>query len=150
MSSPTAKDLAEAGVSTGARDDVEYWRSLARGAGERLKIAEEQSKSLRMAADEARARVTKYKGRLEGAQARVNELQSTLIEVSAERDSLRSKLSSTTTVSSAKLARQEELKRWLFEYRESLLNGPIFEMFAEMCREAEDVDASASADGDKR
>lgn len=107
-----------------AQQDVAYWRDLAQQTAERLKIADTQNKDLRQAADEARARVTKYKGRLENAQERVNDLQTKLITVSAERDALRSQLAS-----------QDVLKRKVYEYRQSLQEGPIWEIFAELCRD---------------
>lgn len=101
--------------------DLAYWRALAVQAGERLQIAETQLKDLRMAADDARARMTKYKGRLDSAQQRVNELQAQIIAVSAERDALQERV-----------ARQDVIKRKVHEYRQSLLDGPLWELFAEL------------------
>jgi chromosome segregation ATPase len=115
--------------------DTEYWRKLATDAGERLKIAETQGKDLRMAADEARQRMQKYKVRLEGAQERVNELQSALIEVSAQRDALQETLAKQESAVAERLAQQETVKRKVYEFRESILSGPIWEVFAEFCRD---------------
>lgn len=104
--------------------DVDYWRKLAVQNGERLKIAEEQAKALREAADEARGRFTKYKARLEDAQARVTALQIQLTDVSVERDVLR-----------ARVARQDVLKRQIYDFRQSLVDGPIWAIFAELCND---------------
>jgi chromosome segregation ATPase len=126
-----------------ADKDLAYWRTLAVQAAERLQIAETQLKDLRMAADEARARVTKYKGRLDNANERVNELQSKLIGVSADRDALTERLGMLDADFSSRLARHEVVKRKVHEYRQSLLDGPIWELFAEFCREV----GTSPADG---
>ena len=127
--------------------DLAHWRAMAIGAGERLQIAEVQLKDLRVAADEARARMTKYKGRLDSANERINELQSKLIAVSAERDAVTERLAGTGAEFAQRLARQEIVKRKVHEFRQSILDGPLWELFAEFCRE---VDATASADGGKQ
>lgn len=101
--------------------DPDHWRKLAMQATNRLEIAEAQARDLRAAADEARARFSKYKGRLESAQARVNELQVQVVRVTAERDDARSQL-----------ARQEAIARKVHEYRQSLLDGPIWDLFTEL------------------
>jgi chromosome segregation ATPase len=126
--------------------DLAHWRALAIQAGERLQIAETQLKDLRVAADEARARMTKYKGRLDSASERINELQSKLITVSAERDAANDRLADVDNTIAQRVARQEVVKKLVHEYRQSLLDGPIWEVFAEFCRE---VDATAPADGVK-
>jgi chromosome segregation ATPase len=122
--------------TTTVEQDAAYWRQLAQETAERLKIADTQNRDVREAADEARARLMKYKQRLENAQERVNELQLKLIEVSAERDALRD-----GTVD------RERVKRLVYEYRQSLLEGPIFELFAEFCRDVapEAADEGASS-----
>lgn len=79
-------------VITAPESSVEHWRGLALSTGERLAHAETQLKDLRKAADEARARLTKSKERQDSAQARVNELQSQLVAVTAERDDLKAKV----------------------------------------------------------
>ena len=113
--------------------DAAHWRQLALETAERLKIADTQNKASCEAADEARARVTKYKQRLGSAQDRVNELQMRLIAVSAERDALRESQPDV-----------ERIKRLVYEYRSSLLTGPIWEVFAELCR---DVATRAADEG---
>ncbi len=128
--------------------DLAYWRQLAVQAGERLQIAETQLKDLRMAADDARARMTKYKGRLDNANERVNDLQAKLIAVSAERDAMHERIGNLDAAFAERLARHEEVKRRIHEYRQSLLDGPIWELFAEFCRS--DVGAVASADGSQQ
>lgn len=125
--------------------DLAYWRTLATQAAERLQIAETQLKDLRMAADEARARVTKYKGRLDNANERVNDLQAKLIVVSVERDAMVERMKSLDAEFNARLARHEVVKRKVHEYRQSLLDGPIWELFAEFCREV----GAPAADGSK-
>jgi len=115
--------------------DVVYWRKLAQDTAERLKISDTQNRDLREAADEARARVTKYKQRLENAQERVNDLQLRLIAVSAERDALRESIPDV-----------ERIRRKVYEYRQSLLEGPIWELFSELCR---DVGAKPADEGAK-
>lgn len=102
-------------------DDITHWRRMAVQAGERLSYAENQCKDLRVAADDARARFSKYKSRLDAANARVNELQSQLITVGAERDALREQV-----------AQQDVLARKVHEFRESLLHGPLWELFVEL------------------
>lgn len=112
--------------------DVAHWKKLALSNGERLRYSEEQAQSLRQAADEARARFGKYKQRLDGANARVNELQVALTDKSVEVDKLRADIDHLR----AKLARQDAVKRRVHEYRQSLLDGPIWELFAEFCNES--------------
>lgn len=96
------------------------WRKMAIEAGIRLDIAETQAKDLRIAADEARARFTKYKGRLDASQARVNELEVERIKLATENDELR-----------AQLARQAEISRKVYEFRKSILEGPLWDLFVE-------------------
>ncbi len=103
--------------------EVERWRKMAIQAGERLAYAENQLKDLRQAADEARARFTKYKGRLDSANERVNDLQSQIIAVSAERDVLK-----------AQVVDQEVVKERIWAYRQSLIDGPLFDLFGEYCK----------------
>ncbi len=103
--------------------DVHHWRQMAVAAGERLAYAENQLKDLRQAADDLRARLTKQKTRLDNANERVNDLQSQIITVSAERDALKQKL-----------AEQDVVKQKVWEYRQSLLDGPLFELFGEYCK----------------
>jgi septal ring factor EnvC (AmiA/AmiB activator) len=104
-----------------ATDTVDYWRKMAINASDRLKIAEEQAKALREAADDARARFGKYKDRLDKAQERVNHLTVDVVRLSADNEELR-----------AKLARQETLAREIHQYRQSLLEGPIWNLFTEL------------------
>jgi chromosome segregation ATPase len=127
--------------------DLAYWRTLAVQTGERLQIAETQLKDLRMAADEARARVTKYKGRLDNANERVNDLQIKLIAISAERDAANERIRMLDADFSARLANHETVKRKIHEYRQSLIDGPIWEVFSEFCR---DVGSKDPADGGTR
>lgn len=103
--------------------EVTRWRGMAVNAGERLAYAENQLRDLRAAADDARARFTKYKGRLDGANERVNVLQSQLIAVSAERDAIKDRLAS-----------QDVVKQKVWEFRQSVLDGPLFELFGEYCK----------------
>lgn len=100
---------------------LEEWRKLAVQSGERLQYAENQLKDLRAQADDLRARLTKSKTRLDSANERTNELQSQLIAVTAERDELRDRV-----------ARQDIVKRKVHEYRQSILDGPLWELFAEL------------------
>jgi chromosome segregation ATPase len=127
--------------------DLAYWRTLAVQTGERLQIAETQLKDLRMAADEARARVTKYKGRLDNANERVNDLQIKLIAISAERDAANERIQMLDAEFSSRLANHETVKRKIHEYRQSLIDGPIWEVFSEFCRE---VGSKDPADGGTR
>lgn len=101
--------------------DVEHWRRMAIDAGKRLEYAETQLKDLRVAADDARARFGKYKDRLDKANEKVNELTIQLVSVTADRDDLR-----------GQVATQEVIARKLHEYRQSLLNGPIWDLFVEL------------------
>jgi chromosome segregation ATPase len=103
--------------------EVHRWRKMAVDAGERLAYAENQLKDLRQAADDARARFSKYKSRLDGANERVNDLQAQLIAACAERDTLR-----------ARLVQQDVVKQKVWEYRQSLIDGPLFELFGEYCK----------------
>lgn len=114
-------------------DTLDHWRTLAKDTSERLQMTDKQLHDTRAAADELRARLNKQKGRLENAQERINDLQMKLIAVSAERDAMREQL-----------ADQEILKRKVYDFRESLLHGPIWEVFAELCRER--VGTAVSAD----
>lgn len=116
--------------------DAAYWRQLATDTAERLKIAEMQAKDLREAADESRSRMTKYKQRLESAQEQVTALQVRLVEVSADRDRIREAVPDV-----------ERIRRKVFEYRQSLLDGPLFELLGEFCR---DVAVETAADGGTR
>ena len=102
-------------------EELIHWRKMAIQSGERLQIAETQLKDLKQAADEARARFSKYKTRLDTAQSRINELQAEVIKVSEERDALRDQV-----------ANQAIVARKVHEYRETLLNGPLWELFAEL------------------
>lgn len=115
---------ASSALAVAPKDDLDHWRKLAVQNGERLKIAEEQAKSLREAADDARGRFTKYKNRLDDAQARVTALQIQLTDVSVERDMLR-----------VRVARQDVLKRLIYEFRQSIEEGPIWAIFAELCND---------------
>ncbi len=115
-----------------AQQSVVYWRQLAIEAQERIKILSAQLEDVRKSADDNRARMTKYKGRLENAQDTANNLQARLIAVSAERDVLRDAV-----------AKQDIVKRKVYEFRQSILEGPLWELFAEFCRE---VDPEKSAD----
>jgi DNA repair exonuclease SbcCD ATPase subunit len=101
--------------------DLDHWKKLAIQTGERLQYAENQLKDLRQAADDARARFGKYKDRLDKANERVNDLQIQLVRLTAERDDLR-----------ASVANQEVIARRVHEYRQSLLNGPLWDLFAEL------------------
>ena len=97
------------------------WKALAKSTGERLKIAEESLRETRKQADELRARATKYKTRLDNAQSQLNDAQTKIVEQATELETLRERV-----------ARQEIIKRKVHEYRESLLNGPLWELFAEL------------------
>lgn len=101
--------------------DLEHWKRMAITTSERLQYAENQLTDLRSAADDARARFGKYKERLDKANQKVNELQIQLVNITAERDDLR-----------ASIAKQELLARRVHEYRQSLLNGPLWDLFAEL------------------
>ena len=101
--------------------DLAYWRSLAIRSGERLSYAETQAADLRRAADDARARFSKYKDRLDKANERINALTTELIGVAAERDELR-----------ARLANQSRVSQAVHDYRKSLLEGPIWKLFEEL------------------
>jgi len=114
---PELSELGEVGA------DRDRWRGMAVNAGERLAYAENQLKDLRTAADDARARFTKYKSRLDAASERVNVLQSQLIAACAERDALK-----------GQLAEQAVVKQKVWEFRQSILDGPLFEVFGEYCK----------------
>lgn len=101
--------------------DLEHWRRLAVQSAERLSYAERQLKDLRAAADDARARMAKYKDRLDKANERVNDLNVALVTATADRDRLR-----------GQLATQEAVARRVHEYRQSLLNGPLWDLFVEL------------------
>jgi chromosome segregation ATPase len=120
---PPVAEIVQAPPAQDLQAEVERWRKMAIQAGERLAYAENQLKDLRQAADDARARFTKYKNRLDSANERVNDLQSQIIAVSAERDTLK-----------ARQAEQDVVKQKLWEYRQSLLDGPLFELFGEFCK----------------
>lgn len=124
---PPAAPTPAVTVTAGSKD-LEYWRTLAITTGERLSQSEgtrvaqaaqlaQRDKTL----DELRARLEKSQGRKDTAQTRINELQVQLVNVSAERDELR-----------AALASQEALRRKVYEYRQSLLEGPLWELFVEL------------------
>lgn len=72
--------------------DVDHWRRLAIQTGERLQYAETQLVDLRKTADELRARMTKANERRENAQAKANELQVQVVNLTAERDRLQAEL----------------------------------------------------------
>lgn len=101
--------------------DLDHWKKLAITTGERLQYAENQLNDLRQAADEARARFSKYKERLDRANQRVNELQIDLVKITAERDDLRSQV-----------AKQEKVSQLVHQYRQSLLEGPLWDLFTEL------------------
>lgn len=101
-----------------ASDDVEYWRKLAIQTGERLAIAEEQAKALRDAADEARSRFSKYKGRLDSAQARNNELQVQVVMLSADNEKLQAELAAVREEMRSKLVDQATFQRKVYEVRQ--------------------------------
>lgn len=132
MVQPAPEPLPDA--SQALQADRDRWRQMAVQAGERLAYAENQLKDLRQAADDARARFSKYKGRLDSANERINDLQAQLIAVHAERDALKAQLATEQDAQKAKLADQDVVKRKVWEYRESLLNGPLFELFGEYCK----------------
>lgn len=100
--------------------DLAYWRKLAVEARHRIEILETSAKDLRTAADDARARFSKYKGRLDNAQARINVLEAERIKLAEERDELR-----------AQLAKQADIARKIYEFRQSILEGPIWDLFVE-------------------
>jgi septal ring factor EnvC (AmiA/AmiB activator) len=118
---PPAPRLVSVTKPAATAPDVDHWKRLAIQTGERLQYAENQLGDLRTAADDARARFSKYKERLDKANQRVNELQIQLVNITAERDDLR-----------ASIAKQEVLARRVHEYRQSLLNGPLWDLFAEL------------------
>jgi len=97
------------------------WKKVALEAKDRLQVADMQAKDVRKQADELRARATKYKTRLENAQDKVNELSATLITVMAERDAL-----------AERVARQDIVKRKVHEFRQSIIDGPLWELFSEL------------------
>jgi septal ring factor EnvC (AmiA/AmiB activator) len=101
--------------------DLDHWRKLALQSTERLNYAETQLKDLRVAADDARARFSKYKDRLDKANERTNDLQIELVRMTAERDDLRRQIAS-----------QEAVARKVHEFRQSILNGPLWELFVEL------------------
>jgi chromosome segregation ATPase len=102
-------------------NDLDHWRKMAVESSERLSYAETQAKDLRRAADEVRARLTKAKTRLDTANEKVNELNIELVRVSAECDRLR-----------GQVANQERLARKIWECRQAIIEGPLFEVFAEL------------------
>lgn len=108
--------------------DIDYWRSLAVATSERLAHSENLRKDLAASLeargrtlDELRTRLEKSQARKDTAQAKINELQIELVKVSAERDQLRERI-----------ADQEVIKRKVHEYRQSLLEGPLWELFREL------------------
>lgn len=131
---PPAAEIVTAPHVVEAPNDVERWRKMAVSAGERLAYAENQLKDLRQAADDARARFTKYKSRLDSANERVNDLQAQLIAVSNDRDTLKSQLATQEEAFHQKLADQAVVKQKVWEFRQSLLDGPLFELFGEHCK----------------
>lgn len=118
-------DVAPAAVKPAAAphatETVAHWRKLARDTGERLSYAESQLKDLRTAADDGRARFSKYKDRLDKANEHVNDLQVQVVRLSTENESLRHQL-----------ARQEQVARHVHAFRESVLHGPLWELFTEL------------------
>lgn len=115
--------LVEVPAPVDVEAELQRWRKMAVDAGERLAYAENQLKDLRQAADDARARFSKYKSRLDGANERVNDLQAQLIAACHERDTLK-----------ARLVQQDIVKQKVWEYRQSLIDGPLFELFGEYCK----------------
>lgn len=100
--------------------DLAYWRKMAVEAGQRIEILETQAKDLRTAADDARARFSKYKGRLDNAQAQINTLQAERIRLATAVDEMR-----------AQLAKQAEIAKQVHEFRQSILDGPLWKLFVE-------------------
>lgn len=135
--STPAAEMVQPPVEVPAFDmeaDRNRWRTVAVQTGERLAYAENQLKDLRQAADDARARFTKYKGRLDSANERVNDLQSQLVARMAEVDTLRAQLAAEQDALKTRIADQDVVKRKVWEYRQSLLEGPLFELFGEYCK----------------
>ena len=114
--------------------DLLRWRTMAIQTGERLSYAENQLKDLRQAADDARARFSKYKGRLDSANERVNDLQAQLVAAHAELDATKATLAAEQETARARLADQDVVKRKVWEIREQMLNGPLFDLFGEFCK----------------
>ena len=103
--------------------DLDYWRKLAIQAGQRLQHVEDQAKALRREADEARSRFGKYKDRLDSANARNNDLQAQVVLLSAEVEAMK-----------GRLAQQDVVKQKVWEIRQAMLDGPLFELFGEYCK----------------
>lgn len=96
-------------------DQATDWRKLAIATGERLSYAETQLKDLRQAADDARARFTKYKTRLDHAQERINLLQADLVRVTAELEETKAATAKAVDDAQARLVPQDVLKQRLWE-----------------------------------
>lgn len=112
--------------------DAGHWRGLALATADRLQHAENQSLDLKKAADELRSRLAKANDRLDRANERVNALQVELVRVTADRDALRSGLSEEAKQVRALLESRERVARKVHQYRQSLLDGPIWDLFQEL------------------
>lgn len=97
------------------------WRQLALDTKRRLEIAEEKLTETAKSADEMRGRMQKYKARLDTAQSENNRLQAQVVELSQRCEE-----------QSARIARQDAAKRKLYEFRQSVLEGPLWEAFQEL------------------
>lgn len=117
----TATATAPAVAVARADKDLAHWRKMAVEAGQRIEILETQAKDLRAAADDARARFSKYKTRLDNAQARINELEVERIKLSTSIDEYR-----------VQVARQAELAKQVHEFRQSIIDGPLWKLFVEL------------------
>jgi DNA integrity scanning protein DisA with diadenylate cyclase activity len=96
-------------------ETVTDWRKSAIELAERLKYAEAQCGDLRKAADEARARFTKYKTRLDHAQERINVLQVEKVAAAADAEATIAALRAENDELRARLTTQDELKQGLMD-----------------------------------
>lgn len=121
---PYGEPVALATVNT-----VEHWRKLALSTSERLSYAETQAKDLRDAADDARNRFAKYKGRLDNAQRTINLQQTEIVTLTDRLERAEAELARMGAHYGALVAAQTELARRVWEYRKSLLEGPLWDLF---------------------
>ncbi len=97
------------------------WKALCEETKRRLDIAEASLKETRVSADEMRSRMQKYKQRLDSAQSENNRLQARVVELTSQAEA-----------QAERLARLDAIRRHVHEFRQSILDGPLWDLFVDL------------------
>lgn len=114
-----------------SKADVD-WKALCMDTKRRLDIAQSSLEETRKSADEMRGRMTKYKQRLDSAQGENSRLQATVVELHAKLEAQAEAIAQQDAALRDVQVRREAAARKVHEFRQSILDGPIWELFGEL------------------